>query len=88
MAAAGVNDCLGLSGMDGPAALRPAHLLRAYGPMLTVRGDTFRILARATDPQGRRMAEVEWVVQRVPELHALPSLGRRFRIIRARIPGG
>jgi len=85
--AAGVNACLGSAGADGPSALRGSHLLRAFGPLLTVRGDTFRILARASDPRGDSV-EIEWIVQRVAEEQAIPALGRRFRVVRSRIGGG
>jgi hypothetical protein len=61
--------------------------LRAFGPLLTVRGDTFRILARASDPRGGSV-EVEWIVQRVAEEQAIPALGRRFRVVRSRIGSG
>jgi hypothetical protein len=87
LAAAGVNACLGPAGVDGPSALRGAHILRAFGPLLTVRGDTYRIFARAIDPRGGSV-EVEWVVQRVADEQAIPALGRRFRVIRSRIGGG
>ncbi len=83
-----VNRALGEDGAAGPAALRPRHFLQAFGPMLVVRGDTFRIVARATSPGGDASVEVEWVVQRQPEKQTVPALGRRFRVIRARIRPG
>jgi hypothetical protein len=83
-----VNRALGVDGASGPAALRTTHFLQAFGPLLTVRGDTFRIIARATSPNGDASMEVEWIVQRLPEMQAIPALGRRFRVIRARIRPG
>jgi hypothetical protein len=56
--------------------------------MLTVRGDTFVIRSRAVSAKERAAVEVEWTVQRVPEAQALPALGRRFRVISARIRNG
>jgi hypothetical protein len=84
----GVNQVLGVELADGPAALRPGHFLRAFGPLLTVRGDTFMIRSRAVSATGDAAVEVEWTVQRVPETQALSALGRRFRVIRARIRNG
>ncbi len=84
----GVNQVLGVELADGPAALRPGHFLRAFGPLLTVRGDTFMIRSRAVSATGDAAVEVEWTVQRVPETQAIPALGRRFRVIRARIRNG
>lgn len=83
-----VNRALGADGSSGPAVLRPAHFLQTFGPLLTIRGDTFRIIARATSPNGDASVEVEWVVQRLPEPQAIPALGRRYRVIRARIRPG
>jgi len=81
----GLNRELGSDGADGPAAIRPRHFLRAYAHLLTVHGDTFRIVARASAREGGAAVEVEWVVQRVAETQALPTLGRRFRVVRARL---
>jgi hypothetical protein len=82
---AGVNAGLGVELADAPMRLRPEHLLRAVGPWLTVRGDTFVIRCKATTAAGDASVEVELTVQRVPELQAVSALGRRFRVIRARI---
>ena len=85
---AGVNQVLGVDLADGPMALRAGHFLRAFAPMLTVRGDTFVIRSRVFSAKERAAVEVEWTVQRVPEAQALPALGRRFRVISARIRNG
>jgi hypothetical protein len=82
---AGVNAGLGVELADSPSRLRPEHFLRAVGPWLTVRGDTFIIRSKATNAAGDASVEVELTVQRVPELQAVSALGRRFRVIRARI---
>jgi hypothetical protein len=85
---AGVNQVLGVDLADGPTALRARHFLRAFAPILTVRGDTFVIRARAVSAKERAAVEIEWTVQRVPEAQVLPALGRRFRVIRVRIRNG
>ena len=82
---AGVNAGLGVELADSPLRLRPEHFLRAVGPWLTVRGDTFIIRSKATNAAGDASVEVELTVQRVPEMQAVSVLGRRFRVIRARI---
>lgn len=84
----GVNQVLGLELTDGPAALRAGHFFRAFAPILTVRGDTFVIRSRAVSAKEGAAVEIEWTVQRVPDAQALPTLGRRFRVIRARIRNG
>jgi hypothetical protein len=84
----GVNQVLGVGLADGPTALRAGHFLRAFAPILTVRGDTFVIRSRAVSAKEGAAIEVEWTVQRVPETQGLPVLGRRFRVIRARIRNG
>lgn len=86
--AAAVNQVLGVEPADSPAALRAGHFLRAFAPLLTVRGDTFIIRSRAVSATGDAAVEVEWTVQRVPETQAISALGRRFRVIRARIRNG
>jgi hypothetical protein len=65
-----------------PLRLEAADLLEAWAPLLTVRGDTFRVVGQA---EGRKGAVIyELLVQRVAEEHPFGSLGRRFRIISAR----
>jgi hypothetical protein len=86
--AAAVNQALGIELADGPADLRAGHFIRAFTPLLTVRGDTFIIRSRAVSATGGAAVEVEWTVQRVPETQAISVLGRRFRVIRARIRNG
>lgn len=64
-----------------PLRLEEGDLLEAWAPILTVRGDTFRIVGTAEGPEGAISCEL--VVQRVAEEHAFAPLGRRFRIISA-----
>ncbi len=65
-----------------PLRLEAADLLEAWAPLLTVRGDTFRIVGLAEGAEGAIACEL--VVQRVAEEHPFGPLGRRFRIISAR----
>lgn len=65
-----------------PLRLEAGDLLEAWAPMLTVRGDTFRIVGSASAPEGSKACEM--VVQRVAEEHAFGPMGRRFRIISVR----
>lgn len=88
MDVAGVNAALGAELGDAAAALRAGHVLSAIAPWLCVRGDTFVIRSRASSAAGDASVEVEWTVQRTPEVQGIPALGRRFRVIRARIRNG
>ena len=65
-----------------PLRLEAADLLEAWAPLLTVRGDTFKIVGQAHGIEGSIACEL--VVQRVAEEHPFGGLGRRFRIISAR----
>jgi hypothetical protein len=65
-----------------PLRLEADDLLEAWAPVLTVRGDTFRVLGQADGREGA--ATCELVVQRVAEVHPFGPMGRRFRIISAR----
>ena len=65
-----------------PIHLRANDLLEAWAPVLTVRGDTFRITGRAEGEGGSAVCEL--IVQRVAEEHPAAQLGRRFRIISVR----
>lgn len=65
-----------------PLRLTQGDLLEAWAPLLTVRGDTFRIVGSATSAEGSLACEL--IVQRVPSEHPFTPLGRRFRIISAR----
>ena len=78
-----IPEDMGASGL----CLRGDDLLEAFAPMLTVRGDTFRVTGRAEEivpGAGAGFCEFEMIVQRAPAPHATPFLGRRFRIISAR----
>jgi hypothetical protein len=65
-----------------PLRLEAADLLEAWAPILTVRGDTFRVVGQAEGVEGA--IACEFVVQRVAEEHPFRPLGRRFRIISVR----
>jgi hypothetical protein len=66
-----------------PLHLEAADLLEAWAPLLTVRGDTFRVIGQAEGVEGA--VACEFLVQRVAEDHPFQPLGRRFRIISVRI---
>ena len=65
-----------------PLRLEAADLLEAWAPLLTVRGDTFRLVGQAEGVGGTIACEL--VVQRVAEEHPFHLLGRKFRIISVR----
>jgi hypothetical protein len=65
-----------------PLRLEVADLLEAWAPLLTVRGDTFKVVGQAHGIEGSIACEL--LVQRVAEQHPFPPLGRRFRIISVR----
>ncbi len=65
-----------------PLRLEAGDLLEAWAPLLTVRGDTFRIVGSASAIEGSKVCEM--VVQRVAEEHSFGPLGRQFRIISVR----
>ena len=65
-----------------PIQLKAEDLLEAWAPVLTVRGDTFKVTGRAVGSGGSLVCEM--IVQRVAEQHPATHLGRRFRIISVR----
>jgi hypothetical protein len=65
-----------------PIQLKAEDLLEAWSPVLTVRGDTFKVTGQAIGSGGNLVCEM--VVQRVAEEHPIAHLGRRFRIISVR----
>lgn len=65
-----------------PLRLEEGDLLEAWAPLLTVRGDTFKVVGQAEGREGAVTCEL--VVQRVAEEHPFGPLGRRFRIISVR----
>jgi len=65
-----------------PLRVEAADLLEAWAPLLTVRGDTFRVIGHAMGPEGGLACEL--LVQRVAADHPFRLLGRRFRIISVR----
>ena len=78
----GINGGLADVPSGWPLRLEAGDLLEAWAPLLTVRGDTFRIVGRASAAEGSMACEM--LVQRVADEHPLRLLGRRFRIISVR----
>ena len=79
---AGINRPYASVASELPVHLRADDLLEAWAPVLTVRGDTFKVTGRAEGEGGSCVCEL--IVQRIAEEHPVPHLGRRFRIISAR----
>lgn len=79
---AGINRPYASVASELPIHLRADDLLEAWAPVLTVRGDTFKIIGRAEGEGGNSVCEL--IVQRVADEHPVPHLGRRFRIISVR----
>ncbi len=79
---AGINRPYASVASELPIHLRADDLLEAWAPVLTVRGDTFKVTGRAEGEGGSCVCEL--IVQRVAEEHPTSHLGRRFRIISVR----
>ena len=79
---AGINRPYASVASELPIHLRADDLLEAWAPVLTVRGDTFRITGRAEGEGGSSVCEL--IVQRVAAEHPASHLGRQFRIISVR----
>ena len=79
---AGINRPYASVASELPIHLRADDLLEAWAPVLTVRGDTFKVTGRAEGEGGNSVCEL--IVQRVAEEHPTSHLGRRFRIISVR----
>lgn len=77
----GINSSVAADAPGWPLRLESGDLLEAWTPLLTVRGDTFKILGVAESPSGAMICELR--VQRVAEEHPYGLLGRKFRIISA-----
>jgi hypothetical protein len=75
----GINGAEALDTPGCPLRLEAGDLLEAWAPLLTVRGDTFKIVGIAESPAGVIACELR--AQRVAEAHAQGLLGRKFRII-------
>jgi hypothetical protein len=80
--ASGINRPYASVAPELPIHLRANDLLEAWAPVLTVRGDTFRITGRAEGEGGSCVCEL--IVQRVAAEHPASHLGRQFRIISVR----
>ena len=65
-----------------PIHLKSNDLLEAWAPVLTVRGDMFKVTGRAEVAGGSSVCEL--IVQRVAGEHPASHLGRCFRIISVR----
>jgi len=79
---AGINRPYASVASELPIYLKADDLLEAWAPVLTVRGDTFKVTGRAEGEGGSCVCEM--VVQRIAEEHPVPHLGRCFRIISVR----
>lgn len=75
----GVNGAVAADAPGWPLRLEAGDLLEAWAPLLTVRGDTFKVVGVAENAEGAMACELR--VQRVAEEHPHGLLGRRFRII-------
>ncbi len=75
----GVNGAVAGDAPGWPLRLEAGDLLEAWAPLLTVRGDTFKVVGVAESPSGVMACELR--VQRVAEAHPYGLLGRKFRII-------
>ncbi len=80
--ASGINRPYASVASELPIYLKADDLLEAWAPVLTVRGDTFKVTGRAVGEGGSCVCEM--IVQRVADEHPVPHLGRRFRIISVR----
>lgn len=78
----GINGTVAADTPGWPLRLEAGDLLEAWAPLLTVRGDTFKIVGVAESPAGAMACELR--VQRVAEEHAYGLHGRKFRIIAVR----
>jgi hypothetical protein len=78
----GINRPYASVASELPIYLKADDLLEAWAPVLTVRGDTFKVTGRAEGEGGSCVCEM--IVQRVADEHPVPHLGRRFRIISVR----
>jgi hypothetical protein len=78
----GINRPYASVASELPINLKSDDLLEAWAPVLTVRGDTFKVTGRAEGEGGACVCEL--IVQRVAEEHPASHLGRRFRIISVR----
>ena len=82
LVSAGINAPFATTSPALPVHLSVGDLLEAWAPVLTVRGDTFKVIGQAMGPSGRCTCEL--IVQRVAEEHPAAHLGRRYRIISVR----
>ena len=86
LVSAGINRPFVTTSPALPIQLTAEDLLEAWAPVLTVRGDTFKVIGQAEGQGGRFTCEL--IVQRVAAEHPAPHLGRRFRIISVRFRNG
>ena len=86
LVSAGINGPFATTSPALPVQLTAEDLLEAWAPLLTVRGDTFKVIGQAEGHGGRLTCEL--IVQRVAAEHPAPHLGRRFRIISVRFRNG
>ena len=79
---AGINGPFASAASELPIHLRGDDLLEAWAPVMTVRGDTFKVTGRAEGQGGSSICDL--VVQRIPDEHPATHLGRYFRIVSMR----
>lgn len=82
LASTSLDAPFGVVAADLPYRLSAEDLLESWAPVLTVRGDSFRVIGRAQGEGGTGVCEM--MVQRIAEEHPAGHLGRRFRIISMR----
>lgn len=82
LAETGINQPYAAMPSELPVLLKAEDLLEAWAPVLTVRGDTFKVVGQAVGHGGACLCEM--VVQREAEEHQAAHLGRKFRIISVR----
>lgn len=78
----GINRPYSSVSAELPIQLKAEDLLESWAPVLTVRGDTFKVIGSSAGLGGGAVCEL--TVQRVAEEHPVGHLGRRFRIISVR----
>jgi hypothetical protein len=87
LAAGRLNDGMPGEMASAPLKLRGEDLLEAWAPLLTVRGDTLRLVGSVAslDPRRGGVQRVEAWLQRMPTPHPVGRFGRVWRVIRVRL---
>jgi hypothetical protein len=84
LAASRLNDGMPGAMTSSPLRLRGEDLLEAWAPLLTVRGDTLRVVGSvaSVDPRRGGVQRVEAWLQRMPTPHPVGRFGRVWRVVR------